>query len=271
MRMRREQSGPHTGVLAHHPGILLRMAPMCPSFQPPPAQRPSPLAPLSARPWLSPHLWAWTPTAPDTHCFQPPDVCKVSGPRGFPGSPGAMTSPSNARGADSIPSQGGNTPCVSWPNKQTKGLWPAFAELMLGAVDLDTDEGVTALQPSVSSIQVNTSSWVLSDRCAPREQTPRVADSPAFPSVGLLGSGDTGTPGSLEGKQTQAPDLVGGPRGDRIPCGAFPSSANHCRPAQVCGSPSRSCLERQLESHTEGGTGRGCSPGRRQRPQREGG
>ena len=97
MRMRREQSGPHIGVPAHHPGILLRMAPVRPSFQLPPAQRPRPLAPLSARPWLTPRLWAWTPTAPDTHCFQPPSVCKVSGPRGFPGSPGATTSPSNAR------------------------------------------------------------------------------------------------------------------------------------------------------------------------------
>ena len=36
-------------------------------------------------------------TVPHTHCFQPPSVCKVSGPRGFPGSPGATTSPSNAR------------------------------------------------------------------------------------------------------------------------------------------------------------------------------
>lgn len=61
VRMRREQSGPHTGVPAHHPGILLRMAPMRPSFQLPPAQRPSPLAPLSARPWLTPRLWAWMP------------------------------------------------------------------------------------------------------------------------------------------------------------------------------------------------------------------
>lgn len=65
-------------------------------------------------------------------------------------------------------------PHVSWPNKQRSlGLErSAFAELMLGVVDLDTDAGVTALQPSVSSIQDNTSSWVLSDRCVPGNRHP---------------------------------------------------------------------------------------------------
>ena len=109
VRMRREQSGPHMGVQAHHTRILLRMAPMCPSFPPPPAlAEPSPLG-----------LDAYCAS----HCFQPPNICKVSGPRGFPGGPGAKTSPSNARGAGSIPRQGGKMLHVSWPNKQTKGLW----------------------------------------------------------------------------------------------------------------------------------------------------
>lgn len=126
--------------------------------------------------------------------------------------------------------------------KQTKGLWPALAELMLGAVDVDTDAGVTALQPSVSSIQDNTSSWVLSDRCAPREETPRVADSPAFPSVGLLESGDTGTPGSLEGKQTQAPDLVGGPRGDLSPVGLSPHLQTTAALLWCVGAPHEAAL-----------------------------
>lgn len=129
--------------------------------------------------------------------------------------------------------------CLGLTNERSLGLErSAFAELMLGVVDVDTDAGVTALQHSVSSIQHDTSSWVLSDRCAPGEQTPSAANSPALPSVGLLRSGDTGTPGSLEGKQTQAPDLVGGPGGIRVPCGAVPSSANRCPPAQVHGSPS---------------------------------
>lgn len=103
-----------------------------------------------------------------------------------------------------------------------------------------------------------------------REQTPRVADSPALPNVGLLGLGDMGTPGSLEGKQTQAPDLVGGPGETISPVGLSPHLQTAAALPRCVGAPHEAALNSKLERHVEGGTGRGCFPGRRQRPQREG-
>ena len=44
----------------------------------------------------------------------------MNGLRDFPGGPVANTSPSNARGAGSIPDRGAKTPHASWPKNQNR-------------------------------------------------------------------------------------------------------------------------------------------------------